>query len=182
MKILVIGQGEQLENTVDFFSEINFGVVGKSLNHDDVSGITKTIIESLEKGYGLVVAYVNDGIGAGISLNRDKRIRAANCSTELDISLAKKNNVNVILLSTEAKLNVNILKPFAEINIINQNVVNNNYKKENQDKETLKNRNGKKVIKNQTEENNYEVINVNKNKDKKGFFKNIKDSLGIVDE
>ncbi len=187
MKLLVIGNGEQLEDTVDFFSELNFGVVGKSLEHDDVSGITKTIVDSLEKGYGLIVAYVNDGIGAGIFLNRDKKIRAAPCSTDLDIELAKKNNVNVILLSTEADIDLNILKPLKNIN--NGKVVEADVKKDregsrnvikrSETREPVTYKEDKKSLK-QEEINEEKPEQVNKNK--KGFFSNIKDSLGIVDE
>ncbi len=191
MKLLVIGNGEQLEDTIDFFSELNFGVVGKSLNHDDVSGITKTITDSLEKGYGLVVAYVNDGIGASISLNRDKRIRAASCSTELDVELAKKNNVNVILLSTEANVHTSMLRPLKETHT--GRVIETHLKKNKEEyRHTVKPHESgeirtqrvERTLKNEEveEDEDQEEVPEHMHRGKKGFFKGIKDSLGIVDE
>lgn len=189
MKLLVIGNGEQLDNTIDFFSELNFGVVGKSLNHDDVTGITKTIMDSLEKGYGLIIAYVNDGIGASIYLNRDKKIRAAPCSTELDVELAKKNNANVILLSTEANVHTSMLKPLKEVH--SGRVVETHLKKNKEEhrhaikhheSEEIQTQRVGRTLKNEEVEEEEEEAPEHMHRGKKGFFKGIKDSLGIVDE
>ncbi|MGC8479418.1 MAG: hypothetical protein ACP5M9_01995 [Candidatus Micrarchaeia archaeon] len=189
MKVFVIGDEKTLEDALDFFSDLGMTVVGKVINPNDVSGITTAINDSFTKGYGIVVAYVKDTIGASIFLNRDKRIKAAVCNTELDVALAEKNNVNVFLINNDVDVSIGIFKAMK--------------KNKNNAKDQLEERKSEKHIasKSAVESTEY-FVKLNKSGEQKkaigdeplqeerepkeskgkGFFKNIKDSLGIVDE
>ena len=187
MKIFVIGDEKNLEDAVDFFSDLGMAVVGKVINPNDVNGITNAINDSFTKKYEIVVAYVKDTIGAGIFLNRDKRIRAAVCNTELDVSLAEKNNANVFLINYDIDVPIEIFKDFGK----NKNTT----KKDMEEYKSEK----KHIIKSEDNKSHFKLNNSHKEKNveetepiekegevkeskSKGFFKNIKDSLGIVDE
>lgn len=179
MKVLVIGSDEKkLEEIIDELEGLNLSVIGKIIENSSSEMLIKNVNEGLNKGYELLFIGLKDNIGAGILLNREKRIRAAPCSNYMDIELAIGNRANVILINNKMELPKGIFKLFRQRS--EEKI------KEKQDRNDEKN---EKVVKTremppkeQKERRFVEEETEQKNKSNVGFLKNIKDSLGIIDE
>ncbi len=179
MKVLVIGNNEKtLEDIVDELEGLNLSVIGKTMENSSPEMLIKNVNEGLNKGYELLVIGLKDNIGAGILLNREKRIRAAPCSNQIDIELAIGNAANVILLNNKIELPKGIFRLFRKE--YEENV------KEKQDKNDGKNEKvvkTKEIIHKEQKERKFVEQEIEpKTKGSSGFLKNIKESLGIIDE
>ena len=177
MKALAIGFNEEIvDSMIDCFADLNISVMGRIINGNDTEAAVRSIQEGINKGYGLVIASIDDNIGASILLNRDKRISAAACSNDYDVELAKKNNANVLVFNENIDLSKNIFNVFKQNTDTQKSTTQQNPAYKKQPKINVK-----QQI--QVKESINEISNDNfKTSQKKGFLKNIKDSLGIIDE
>ena len=179
MKVLVIGSDEKtVEEIVDGLEGLNLSVIGKTIENNNSEVLIKNVNEGLNKGYELLFIGLKDNIGAGILLNRDKRIRAAPCSNHTDIELAINNKANVILLNNKIELPKGIFRLFMQ-----------EYEERIKEKHDKNNEINEKVVKtnemSHKERKEHKFVEQEielKNKGSSGFLKNIKDSLGIIDE
>ena len=186
MKMLVIGSDqESMENVIDLATDADITAAGKLVQEYDNSAVLKNIQDGFNRGYSSIIMIVQDHIGASIFLNRDKQIRAAPCRTIEDVRLARNNDANVLVFNKNNGFDKNCFK-----------ILKQSYDEpKNEDKKAIKTvekyqrpnkeQQGKEIkmpIKRFEEEPEEEVEIQRPGNRNKGLFKNIKDSLGIIDE
>ncbi len=177
MKILILGENEDdVENLVDMLNGLNQSLMGRVINGEGNDATVKGIQEGLNKGYDLVIVKIDNNIGTAMLLNKDKRINAAPCSTVYDIKLAKSNNANVILLSKNNELDKDAFKIFK----LAQNSTSSTQQQNVSNERPIKVR--QQIVTKEQPKNIEPVVNQNTEQKSKGFFKNIKESLGITEE
>jgi len=102
MKIYLISNvpsgGDEIEEVLD---NANVSVISKEL-----LGSIKEIDDEIERrvassNANMLIFVTDDPIGAGMTLNKHEGLRAAACNTVEDVSAARANGANVIILDNE---------------------------------------------------------------------------------
>ena len=103
MKILLLADTEEyLEEAAEIFSSSGISVVAKMTNGnaDDFHDVAEDAI--MRKGYGVVIGTTPDYIEAGIELNKNSSIRAAQINSKRDLKLSAKSKPNVMIMGKES--------------------------------------------------------------------------------
>lgn len=192
MNIYLIGDyAEEIDDSVKLLEGKNINIIAKAAI--DINQVEKEVADSLNKGYIIVIP--KEPMKAIMSLNKNKDIYAAPCSTERDVELALSNDANALILNDLSRKEevLNYL-----INKLNQQksedieVESNEGKEEGAEaKESVakaENKKKRRVEKtkeegiegNKNEENGEGLTERDAEKKKKGIFGSLKDALGIT--
>lgn len=188
MKILALSNVKgALEPLVDAFSDSHATLMGKEITGDTEEFCSEITEALFKKGYDLVIGATDDYVYANIMLNKNKEVRAAQCSNRDDTDRAKESSPNVILVGSN-------LSPNTLVNLVNQvfgpspKPAQQQEKKAKQ-KETPREATPEKkerrplfARKEKKEEEEDEEDDEPRGPSRPGIFGKLKDSLGIVED
>ncbi|MGC8710458.1 MAG: hypothetical protein ACP5RF_02515 [Candidatus Micrarchaeia archaeon] len=97
MKIYIIGDAsDDIEDAVNILEKGNVTVIAKEVS--DQAQLSSYIEDAVSKGDSNIIVLAKDPMHSSISLNKNRSINAALCSTSEDVASAYKDGANVIIL------------------------------------------------------------------------------------
>ncbi len=199
MKVLLLADSEEyLDDAVDIFSSSGISVVAKVTNGTAKEFSSMAEDALFKKGYNIVIGNIPDYIEAGIELNKNQGVRAAQINSKRDLKLSEKSKPNVMIFGSDMSLikEFAIAMPAAHSAQMQQNSTRKTLngltgvpqKKPEQtrdinldiQKSKLKKDIVPKKIEDDAREEEYNDIEEHRSRN--GLFGRLKDSLGIIED
>ena len=105
MRIIAVSNVDgEVERVVEALDKTDAKILAREIS-GELEVVVRSVYESLKNNaYDLAVVLPNDYVGACISLNKYREIRAAPCASEDDIKFAFANDANVLIVKQGTRL------------------------------------------------------------------------------
>lgn len=179
LKILAISNVEGCaERIVDALGNKDVSIIAKE-ESIGLELLSERVSAAMNKGaYEYAIVAVEDHVGATVLLNKSGSIRAAVCDSAEDVRLARKNDVNVMIVRADQKRFDYLGSGIAQA----QKPQERREKPEKAFESRKQEEKPRKQAEQEEDDQDEEEEDYRKSGGKGGIFGRLKDHLGIIDE